>query len=189
MSSRGFNSTAIAESIKPFNSISTLVEILIDPNDPAYITDFGRDIAHDGKTFTSLQGLLGISTILENNNNGIENVTITLTAVPDTYVKMLLDYSYIGRSIKLHKVFLDEAGAITGNSVLVFDGVIDKPMIKHDVENETASIGLTASSHWTNFNRTTGRYTNDASQQTYFSGDECFQYAIDYEKEITWGQA
>ena len=72
--------------------------------------------------------------------------------------------------------------------MLVFDGRIDKPTIKHDIESETANASMTASSHWTDFSRKAGRYTNDASQQTHFGGDDCFQYAIDFEKEIKWGQ-
>ena len=57
-----------------------------------------------------------------------------------------------------------------------------------DFEGQTATIGITASSHWANFERKSGRFTNDAHQQTYFSGDDCFKFSIDYEKEIVWGQ-
>jgi hypothetical protein len=186
---RGFNSTSVTESEKSFNSIATLVEVLVDPSDPAYLTDFARNISHDSKTWLSAQGLLSVSSITENANNGIEQCSITLSGVPDTFVKLFLDYAYIDRSIKVHKVFLDNDGAIVGNSVLFFDGRVDRPIIKHDFENEIATVSLTLSSHWTDFNRRNGRYTNDASQQDHFSGDDCFQYAIDYEKEITWGQA
>lgn len=189
MAGRGFNSTAKAESLKSFNTIATLVEVLVDPSNPTYLTDFARNISHDSKTWLSAQGLLSVSAITENNSNGIEQVSLSLSGVPDTFVKLFLDFAYIDRSLKVHKVFLDADGAVTGNSMLIFDGRIDKPVIKHDFDGRTASIGITASSHWANFERKAGRFTNDAHQQSYFSGDDCFQYAIDYEKEITWGQA
>ena len=185
---RGYNSTAQAESRKSFNSIATLVEVLVDPSNPTYLTDFGRNISHDSKTWLSGQGMLSVSSVLENSSNGIESVSLSLSGVPDNFVKLFLDYAYIDRPVKVHKLFLDDAGAPLGNSVLIFDGRIDKPIIKHDFDGRTASIGITASSHWVDFNRKSGRFTNDAHQQTYFSGDDCFQYAIDYEKEITWGQ-
>ena len=189
MAGRGFNSTAKTESLKSFNSIATLIEVLVDPSNPTYLTDFARDISHDSKTFLAAQGMLSVSAITENNSNGIEQVSLSLSAIPDSFVKLFLDFAYIDRRVKLHKAFLDADGAVLGNSMLIFDGRIDKPVIKHDFEGQTASIGITASSHWANFDRKTGRFTNDAHQQTYFSGDDCFQYAIDYEKEITWGQA
>jgi hypothetical protein len=185
---RGFNTTAKAESIKGFNSIATLIELLIDPSDPTYLTNYGRDISHDSKTFQSGQGMLGISEVVENSNNGIETVSLSLSGIGATFVNLLLDYNYIDRSVKIHKVFLAEDGSVLGNSILVFDGRIDKPSIKHNIDSGTASISCSASSHWVDFHRVNGRMTNDAHQKTYFSGDECFLYAIDYEKEIKWGQ-
>lgn len=189
MAGRGFNSTSKTESAKSFNSIATLVEVLVDPSNPTYLTDFARNISHDSKTWLSAQGLLSVSSITENNSNGIETVSVSLSAVPESFVNLFLDFNYIDRSVKIHKLFLDADGAVLGNSVLIFDGRIDKPVIKHDFEGQTATIGITASSHWANFERKGGRFTNDAHQQTHFSGDDCFQYAIDYEKEITWGQS
>jgi len=188
MAGRGFNSTAKDESVKSFNSIATLVEVLVDPSNPTYLTDFARDISHDAKTWLSAQGMLSVSTITENNSNGIEQCSLSLSAIPEDFVNLFLDYDYIDRSVKIHKVFLAKDGTVLGNSRLIFDGRIDKPVIKHDFEGRTASIGITASSHWIDFQRKSGRFTNDTHQQLYFSGDECFKYSVDYEKEITWGQ-
>ncbi len=185
---RGFNTTSKTESVKGFNTIATLVEVLVDPSDPLYLTDYSRNISHDSKTWNAAQGMLGISSVSENNTNGIETVTLSLSGIPEDFVALFLDYNYVDRSVKLHKVFLDEEGVVLGNSMLIFDGRIDKPVIKHDFEGATATVAVAASSHWIDFNRTTGRTTNDAHQQTYFSGDNCFKYSIDYEKEITWGQ-
>ena len=186
---RGFNSTAKTESVKSFNSIATLVEVIVDTGNPTYLTDFARDISHDSKTFLSAQGLLSVSSVTENNTNGIEKVSMSLTGVDDTFVSLFLDFDYIDRPVKIHKVFLDQDGDVLGNSLLIFDGRIDKPVIKHDFDGRTASIGIQASSHWVNFERKNGRTTNDAHQQTYFAGDDCFEEAINYEKEIAWGQA
>lgn len=188
MAGRGFNSTAKAESVKSFNSIATLVEVVVDPSNPNYLTDFARDVSHDSKTFVSAQGMLSVSSIAENNSNGIETASLSLSAVPEEFVNLFLDFSYIDRPVKIHKAFLDADGAVLGNSMLIFDGRIDKPVIKHDFDGQTATIGITASSHWANFERKSGRFSNDAHQQTYFSGDDCFKFAIDYEKEIVWGQ-
>ena len=186
---RGFDSTALAESVKSYNSIATLVEVIVDPANPTYITDFARDITHDSKTYLSAQGLLGISGVQEDSNNSIYSVEVSLTGVPDDFVSLFLDFDYIDRPLRLRKVFLDDCGNVLGNSRLIFDGRIDKPVIKHEFDRRTASMAVSASSHWVDFEETNGRKTNDSEQQSIFSGDSCFEFAIDFDKEITWGQA
>lgn len=186
---RGFDSTALTESAKSFNSIATLVEVEVDPANPTYLTDFARDITHGGKTYLSAQGILGISGVSEDANNSIYSVECSLTAVPDEFVSLFLDFDYIDRPLRLRKLFLDDAGNALGNSRLIFDGRIDKPVIKHEFNSRTASMAVSASSHWVDFEETNGRKTNDSEQQSIFSGDSCFEFAIDFDKEITWGQA
>ena len=184
---RGFNTTAVTESKKSFNSIATLVEVIVDSSDPAYMTDYARNISYDGKTWVAT-GIMSVSSVVETSTNTIETLTVSLSAIPDEYVKLFLDYNYIDRPVKLHKVFLDEAGAIVGNGRLLFDGRIDSATITHDIDSYTATAQITASSHWVDFSRKSGRNTNDSHQQSYFSGDSCFEFAIEYDREIKWGQ-
>jgi hypothetical protein len=185
---RGFDSTAKTESAKSFNSIATLVEVIVDSSNPTYLTDFARDITHDSKTYLSAQGLLGISGVTEDSNNSIFSVEISLTGVPEQFVNLFLDFDYIDRPLRIRKLFLDADGNALGNSRLIFDGRIDKPVIKHEFNKRTATMAVSAASHWTDFEETNGRKTNDAEQQSLFSGDSCFEFAIDFDKEVTWGQ-
>mgnify|MGYP007077416523 CR=1 FL=1 len=186
---RGYDSTAKTESLKSYNSIATLVEIVVDSGNPTYLTDYARNITHDSKTYLSAQGLLSFSSVMEDSANTIQSVDLTLTGIPDDFVNLFLDFDYIDRPVKIRKLFLDAGGSALGNARLFFDGRIDKPIIKHEFENRTATVGVSASSHWVDFERKNGRHTNDAEQQNLFSGDSGFEFAIDYEKEITWGQA
>lgn len=187
--SRGLSGSAITESQKSFNSLVTLVEVIVDSNNPTYLTDYARDLTNDSKTYLSAQGVMGMSNVLEDSSNSIQKIDLTLTAVPDDFVRLFLDHDYIDRPVKVRKLFVDTTtGAAIGSSILVFDGRIDKPIINHEFDSRTATIGISASSHWTDFQRKNGRHTNNAEQQTLFSGDECFQFAIDFDKEITWGQ-
>lgn len=186
--SRGFDTTAKTESLKSFNTVATLIEIVVDSNNPTYLTDYARNVTHDGKTYLSAQGMLGFSAVLEDSTNSIQSIDVTLTAIEEQFVNLFLDYDYVDRPVKLRKLFLDQSGAALGNSRLVFDGRIDKPIIKHEFDNRTATVGVSASSHWVDFERKNGRHTNDAEQQHLFPGDSGFEFAIDYEKEINWGQ-
>jgi hypothetical protein len=186
---RGFNSTAIAESVKSFNTIATLVEVVVDSGNPTYLTDYARNITVDGKTYLAAQGMLGFSAVMEDSTNSIQTVDVTLTAIPDNFVNLFLDFDYIDRPVRVRKLFLDQAGNALGNTRLIFDGRIDKPIIRHEFDNRTATVGISASSHWVDFERKNGRHTNDAEQQHLFPGDSGFEYSIDFEKEIKWGQA
>lgn len=201
---RGLNATQVTESEKSYNSLITLVDILVDPNDPAYVTDFARDITVDGKDYLSAQGLISFSSVVEDAQNTINKVDFMLTGVPDEFVNLFLDYDYIDRQITIRKQFVNpDTDALIGGSFLVFDGRVDRPVISHEFSNRTASVSVSCSSHWSDFGRKNGRHTNDSEQQaqkqygTYqssfhasntFSGDNCFKYAIDFDKEVKWGQ-
>lgn len=186
---RGLDSSAQTEAAKPLNSLITLVDILVDPSDPAYITDYARDITVDSKNYLSAQGLLQFGAVIEDAQNSIQKVDISLTGIPDEFVNLFLDYDYIDRPLQIRKQFINhDTDALVGSSFLVFDGRIDKPVINHQFNAGTATISVTSSSHWVDYNRKNGRHTNDSEQQSHFSGDDCFEYAIDFDKEISWGQ-
>jgi hypothetical protein len=51
---------------------------------------------------------------------------------------------------------------------------------------ETATVVVETASHWGDFDRENGRFTNENSQKAIFSGDEGFQFARDIQKEIEW---
>ena len=94
--------------------------------------------------------------------------------------------------LKLFCVRLVQSGFILSHlyltkRFLLFEGQTVSAAIEYDSEN-TAAVELKVSSHWVNFQRYTGRFTNTNSQQVHYSGDTGFDRAIRVQKDIIWQQ-
>ena len=71
--------------------------------------------------------------------------------------------------------------------VLVFDGLINRPVIEEDPENGTATISIEAANQFADFERRPGRHTSNAEQQLFYPGDKGMEYASQQDRNITWG--
>jgi len=183
------DSTRNTESEKSVNSLVTLIEIYVDASDPLYLTDYSRNLTVDGETFVADGGWLGMANVIEDLDNSITNVNLTLSGIEDVDVNLLLDYDYIDKQVVIKKQFVNlDTDALVGSSFTVFDGRIDTPVITHDPKGGDATVQVTAVSHWTDFSRKKGRHTNDSEQKSHFSTDTCFEHSADFNKEIKWGQ-
>ncbi len=184
------NQDAIDESVKSLCTLVTLVEMTLDSSSIDYVCDYYRDLTIDGQLYVADDGWLGLDAIAEDSTQTINTVSSSWSGIEDDYVSDLLDFPYIDRSFIIKKQFINnDTGALVGDSFMVFDGRIDQPVISHNVSESKATLSIVATSHWTDFSRKNGRSSNDSEQQSYFSGDTCFEHAIDYNKEITWGQS
>ena len=90
---------------------------------------------------------------------------------------------------QIYKGFLDAAGALIVDPLLVFEGRIDSPMIQEDPDAGTAAIAVSASNSWVDFERRIGRFTNHEGQQVYFPGDMGLEFASEIVKDVVWGKA
>lgn len=186
---RGIDASAVTESQKSLNALVTLIDVLVDPSDPVYLSDYSRDLIVDGKEYVGAGNLVGLSAVVEDSSNAINKVDFVFGGVDDEIIKLILDYDYIDRPITIRKQFVNpNSDALVGGSFLVFDGRIDQPVITHAFDSRTATISIACSNHWVDYARKNNRHTNDAEQQAIFSGDSCFRYSIDFDKEVKWGQ-
>jgi hypothetical protein len=55
-----------------------------------------------------------------------------------------------------------------------------------NTEGDTTQVQVSTSSHWTDFDRVSTRYTNTKSQQEFYPTDAGFSYAVDVQKEVIW---
>lgn len=188
---RGITDARATELANQQLTIVTMVAIP-DIGDGHYSTDAPVDITSSvtgtSKTYESAKGHLAISEIKEGEDISIEQVTLTLSAVPSDLVKLVLDNDYINKQVLIYQAILDDSYSVIGDPILVFDGRAESPSIKENFANRNAQISLTVTNHWSDFQLGRGRRTNDNDQQTYFSGDRFFQYAKDVEKDIKWGR-
>jgi hypothetical protein len=112
--------------------------------------------------------------------------TVTLSGVDQVYIAEILQHNYIDRRLVIRKAFLTGDTAVV-DIIPYLDGRIDQPIVNENPEDGTCTVSLTAGSHWIDFERTSGRHTNDAEQQLWFPGDTFFELVGASRDDIKWG--
>lgn len=186
--SRGIDSSTQAQlDTKSFNIIN-LMEFQGIGGTNTYITDAPIDMSYGGNTYTSLGQLLGMTDIVEEEDLKIETIDITLSAIDTDLVKLFLDYDYIDRRVLVHRAVIGHDYSFIGTPILVFDGRLDQPRVAEDFEARTATLGISASSHWSDFEAVGGRHTNDTEHQILYPGDDFFAPGAETQKDVKWGK-
>tara|TARA_Y100001938_G_C8084922_1_gene431367 strand:- start:1285 stop:1863 length:579 start_codon:yes stop_codon:yes gene_type:complete len=174
-------------------NIVNLIEFKSIGGSDVHLTDAPVDLAFDdgdgSDTYLSSRGVLGVSDIQEENEIKIETVNLTLSGIDTANVKLFLDFDYIDRRVLVRRAILDNQYNIVGDPVLVFDGRLDQPRVLEDFQSKTATLSVSASSHWADFEAQAGRHTNDTEQQVIHTGDTFFAKVTDTQKDVKWGRA
>lgn len=180
------------------------VAIDIDANHTYLMTQapFDLDLTHNTvypayATFKAAGGLLGISEITENAVFSIDKINITVAGIvplnpgDDPIMVEAQTLEYIDKPVTIYRAFLrnDDTkpfGSLIEYQITAFKGYIDAMAVTQNSSGDTTQVNIDISSHWTDFNRVTTRYTNNTSQKEYFPSDAGFEYSVEIQKEITW---
>ena len=192
--------TATELATKNFNIIN-LLEFQGIGGSNVYLTDAPVDMTSDvsgsSQTYLSTRGMLSMGDITETDTIKIESVEITLSGVDSENVKLFLDYDYIDRRVLIHRTVISDNYAIIGSPILVFDGRLDQPRLTEDWQGQTASLAVTATSHWADFEAQAGRHTKSSEQKLLYPdgwdggsapADTFFDMATETQKDIKWGK-
>ena len=170
----------------------TIIEIGVNGGSTLRYTDGPFDITYDGNTYEAQGNFLGISETSEVSELQITNISITLNGLDLTSIQTLCVSSQINQPVTIRKVFLDPndyslIGDSTGDkAVILFKGKIAG--YKTVNATDTATITLDVNSLFTNFNRLSGRRTNQSSLQQEFANDFGFEYSHESIRDIKWGK-
>lgn len=182
--SRGIHADVITELAKDSFDMAHLVSI--DFSAPVYLTDHAHDISHGGNDYVSSSHLLGLSQVNETSNIKTSTLTINLSSVDSYFITRLLNENYIDRAVTISRIILNSSGTIVGDPIPLYSGRMDGFAIKDD--NKTSQINLSVASHWSDFEKESGRRTNHNGQQIHFAGDKGFEFAASAVKDIKWGR-
>jgi hypothetical protein len=170
----------------------TLIEIGINGSTNKFYTDAPFDIDYDGDTYEAQGNFLGVSETSETANLQITSINLILSALDIAVVLDLCDSNQINQPVTIRKAFLDPTDySLIGDSagdraIVIFKGKITSYRIEN--AEQTATINLEVTSQFANFNRTTGRRTNQGSLQREHATDFGFQYAHEPIQDIKWGK-
>jgi hypothetical protein len=183
---RGSTGAFQTEIVKSANKPFHLVKLSFD--DVSYfLSDAYIPVTYDSNTYTPTGSFLAFSDIVETIEANIETISISLSGVDTTYINLFLEGGYLDRTVQIYKAFLDSSDALVSDPLLIFEGRLNNPVIKEDVEAGTSTIAVQASSLFVDFDRINTRFTNNESQQSFFSGDTGFRFSSVVVKELNWG--
>ena len=181
---RLINSATLAALETDSFNIATLVQI--DFSSAIRITDWARSVTALSNTWNSSGNFIGVGDITESQELRVNDLTLTLSGVDQTYVAIFLSNNYIDVPIEVYRAILDDADAVVGAPILIFDGILTGYAIEDTEEGSKVTVQM--ASHWKDFEKENGRRTNHNSQQLYFAGDDGFEFAPKSIKDLKWGR-
>jgi hypothetical protein len=167
-----------------------------------FLTDHVHQISYQSITqgasrdYDPAGSLIGITGNKETTAVKVGGVTLTLASVdPEFTSKIITSTQLINKRVVIYRGFFETAYTApnSNNSFLWFDGNI-KDFSIEEGGNE-AKISIAVASHWADFEKKTGRLTNQATQQltkeygtnNTFSNDVGFEYSSAMIGDIKWG--
>lgn len=183
--SRTLDSSVLAEIDN--ESVTMCHLVYIGLSTAVYLTDASHDIDYSSNTYASSSYLIGIDDVSESSEVRVGNINITLSSVGQTYTSAFLGGVYIGKQVIIYRAFLDSTDSIIGSPVVIYDGRIDGFDI--DETKTESKLKISVASHWSDFEKKAGRYTNPNSQGLFFSSDKGFDFASATVKDLKWGRA
>ena len=190
--------TAIGKQVVVYYELFEVTTIQSGSTVVYYLTNAPQDVQSNGNTYRAFGQFIGMGSVNENATQEIAQIAINISGIQpyeanavnpsESFMETIIKDTtiYIDQPVKIYRSFYGLNNLEIG-SFLLFEGQTVSAAIEYDSEN-TAAVELKVSSHWVNFQRYTGRFTNTNSQQVYYSGDTGFDRAVRVQKDIIWQQ-
>lgn len=169
------------------------VAVNIDSTHNYYYTQAPYNLTlSDGNTYVAAGGLLKMSEFVDNANFSIEKLNVGLAGIvdmqgSDSALITIQSLQYIDKPLTIYRAFIVDHAV--EHQVVLYKGYIDNITATFVSEGDSTQVEIQTSSHWTDFDRVSSRYTNTKSQQEFYPTDTGFDYAVDVQKEVVWREA
>ena len=173
------------------NNIRPVHLITIGFGTPVNITDCSfpltSSVSGSSVTYSSSDFILGISNFTEETDVTKTSLTLTLSGADQTFISTCLNENVVNDSVTVFRGLLDSNETLIADPFLLYKGQIDTFSI---TETDTESlVNLSVVSHWSDFNKVSGRKTNNSSQQRFFSTDVGFDFSSQTVLDLKWGRS
>ena len=173
------------------NEIKPVHLITIGFGTPQNITDCVHDltssISGSSVTYSSSKFLVSYPEVSEETDISKSSISIALSGADQTYISIVLAENVVNDSVTIYRAFLDANNAIIADPFLLYKGTIETYSI-NETEDSSALI-LNVVSHWADFEKKSGRKTNNTSQQRFFSTDKGMEFSSETVLDIKWGRS
>jgi len=154
-----------------------LIDLTLDGT-TYYISNCYKAVSYGGNTYEALAGFLSVSEIQNNISNANDEIQVSLSAIPPTYIAAVLGQPIKGGEINIYRAFFDYTTqqVISGAIYKRFTGIISNFTVQEDVDAASAepsinhTITIIASSIMGVLeNKFSGRRTNRQDYQEYYA--------------------
>ena len=154
-----------------------LIDLTLDGT-TYYISNCYKQITYNSNTYQALAGFLNVSEIQSNITNANDEIQVSLSAIPPTYIAATLGEPIKGGEINVYRAFFDYTTqeVITNAVYRRFTGIISNFSVQEDITTEgsspdvTHTITIIASSIMGVLeNKISGRRTNKRDYQEVWS--------------------
>ena len=165
------------------------VFVNIDATHRYYLTQAPYNLTIDGNTYIAAGGLLSITDFVDSANFSIEKLDIQLAGIVslptgETVLKTIQQLQYIDKPVLITRAFMEDFKV--AHTIVLYKGYINNMSGALGAEGESTTATIETSSHWTDFDRVSARYTNQNSQHDYHPADNGFSFAKEVQKEVIW---
>ena len=148
--------------------------------------DIVDDIEGSSQTYNADGTLLGVGNVPESNAPIKNSIDIIFSGVDQSLISTVLNNDVLGIEVKVYRAVISGTSAIA-DPFLLFHGNLADFAIDDD-GSSGATLGITATNHFGNYEKKSGRNTSDNSQQRFFSGDKGFEFSALTIRDIKWGR-
>ena len=172
------------------NEIRPVHLLSIGFSTPINITDnsfnLTSSVSGSSTTYTASPFLVATPTFTEETDLTKTSLNITLSGADTTFISTVLNENVVNDTVDIFRGLLDSNNALIADPILLYSGNIDTFQIN---ESETESnVTLTVVSHWADFDKKSGRQTNNNSQQRFFSTDVGMDFSSQTVLDLKWGR-
>jgi len=157
---------------------------------PVYLTDCGFDltssISGTSRTYTASPFLVAGSSFEEQVDITKTSLSLSLSGADQTFISTVLNENIVNDTVDIYRGLLNSSNAIISDPILLYSGNIDTFEISETTNK--SNVKLIIVSHWADFDKKSGRKTNNASQQRFFSTDVGMDYSSETVLDIKWGR-
>ena len=170
--------------IRPIHLLSIGFSTPVNLTDNSF--DLTSSISGSIKTYTASPFLISVPEFEEQTDVSKSSINILLSGADTTFISVVLNENIVNDTVELFRGFLDSNNALIADPILLYSGNIDTFQIEESTNS--SSINLAVVSHWADFEKKSGRQTNNNSQQRFFSTDVGMDFASQTVLDIKWGR-
>tara|TARA_Y100000992_G_C21240093_1_gene480270 strand:- start:110 stop:676 length:567 start_codon:yes stop_codon:yes gene_type:complete len=172
------------------NEIQPVHLLTIGFGTPVNLTDNSFDltssISGSSKTYTSSAFLISVPSFTEETDLSKTSLNIALSGADQTFISTCLNENIVNDTVEIYRGLLDSSNQLIADPILLYSGNIDTFQVSESQIDST--ITLTVVSHWADFDKKSGRQTNNNSQQRFFNTDVGMDFSSQTVLDIKWGR-